>query len=190
MAEQQRDKGQTVIRNTLYSAIWTIALHATFGGPVAAEPLGHPVVGPKLICFKYSTFSLLAGERITDFSSSPEAMSVKIQGARDSYTIAESEIFKQLKHTEQPLFQHEGMSVYRIRVPWNQGEDHNGIDYGLYGRTRFSIDKDRLLLLLYGPLIRGGASDARIYERLRVRDVASVACQFHFTYSFEDFLPK
>jgi len=46
-----------------------------------AEPLAEPVVGPKLICFKYSTFLLGDGEKITDFSGSAEAMAISVEGS-------------------------------------------------------------------------------------------------------------
>jgi hypothetical protein len=47
-----------------------------------ADPLDKPAVGPKLICFKYSTFSLADGERVTEFSGSPESMSITVEGLR------------------------------------------------------------------------------------------------------------
>ena len=149
-----------------------------FIGSVAAraEPLDKPVIGPKLICFKYSTFALDSGERITEFSGSPEAMSITVDGPSGSYTVGESEIFASAKGSKRLVLSNGRTSVYRV-------SGHGG-RYAIYGPTGFSNGKDRLVIWLTGKSLKGKKSDQAVYDRFEVRDPAGVQCQQTFTYSW------
>ena len=141
----------------------------------AGEPLSDPVVGPMLVCFKYSIFSLLPGERITDFFPGIEGMSIKVEGDHGTFVIGESEILKPPTNARHLVLRQSDTSVYRI--------DGAKPRYSVYGRPRFSRDQDRMMILLSGPSLRGTADDAEIYRRLQVRDTEGAACKRTFTYS-------
>ena len=165
-----------MIRNALVAMICLTVLDLTVTMRLHADTLSHPVLGPKLLCFKYSTFSLLSGERVTDFSGGLEGMSIQVVGDKGTFDISESEIFRQPKYTGHPVLQQNGTTAYRI----NGMEPH----YDIYGRTSFSNDKDRLMITLSGPSLRGTATDKNIIRRFEIRDPSSAPCQQTFTYSF------
>jgi hypothetical protein len=145
-----------------------------------AEPLSKPVDGPKLVCFKYSIFSLLPGEHVTDSDGSPESTRVKVSGRYGSYEIGESEIFATPK-TQKTLVQAAGNTKIYLFA------GHRKI-YGIFGPTSYSDGEDRLVIILSGGALHGNKRDAAIYERFAVRDPASVECQAGFTYSWGAFL--
>jgi hypothetical protein len=141
-----------------------------------ADPLDKPVVGPKLICFKYSTFSLADGERVTEFTGSPEAMSITVERTSGDFTIAESEIFAEPKGPKRLVFSNGRTFVYRV-------SDHRG-RYAIYGPTSFSAGNNRLVIWLSGKSLRGKKSDQTVYGRFMVRNVAGLKCEQTFTYSW------
>ena len=143
--------------------------------PARAEPLEKPVSGPKLLCFKYSTFSLLEGERVTDFSGGVEAMSLTIAGPSGVYEVGESEIFAPAKGAHRRVLANGKTSVYRIAG--------KRLRYSVYGPTSFSDGKDRLVIWLSGSVLKGTIKDAAIYRRFDVRDTDTVTCEYRFTYS-------
>ena len=147
------------------------------GGVTArAEPLAKPVIGPKLICFKYSTFALADGERVTEFSGSPEAMSITVEGPSGDFIIGESEIFAAAKGAKRLVYSNDRTSVYRV--------SGRGGRYAIYGPTSFSAGKDRLVLWLSGKNLTGKKSDQAVYDRFTVRDVVGLNCEQTFTYSW------
>jgi len=156
--------------------ITAVALSGSASGTAVADPLDKPVTGPKLICFKYSTFMLKEGERISDFSGSPEAMSITVDTSMNSYEIGESEIFASPKGKKRLVASKDGTTVYRV-------SDHRG-RYAIFGRTTFSKEKDRLVIWLSGKGLEGRKSDASLYDRFEVRDPAGVKCDQTFTYSW------
>lgn len=150
--------------------------------PSAADTLRNPVAGPGLLCFKYSTFQLLAGERAVAFSGSPESMEITIDGPSGRYAVAESEIFAPPAHRGRRVARRAGTIVYAIP----DDKDH----YAIYGRTSFSPGKDRLIVWLSGSVLTGGAQDAAIYTRLTIVDPDRTKCIHTFTYSWDAFLPS
>ena len=156
--------------------ITAIALSCIASSGAIADPLDKPVTGPLLVCFKYSTFMLEEGERISDFSGSPEAMSIMVDGPTSSYEIGESEIFASPKGKKRFVASKDGTAVYRV-------SDHGG-RYAIFGRTTFSKDKDRLVIWLSGKGLDGKKSDASVYNRFEVRDPAGIKCDRTFTYSW------
>lgn len=149
--------------------------------PAQGEPLDEPVVGPELICFKYSTFSLAEGESITDFSGSMEGMQVTVSSRRGDFRIGESEIFAELDNLGRPVFSKGEMSIYRLKSPRN--------GYAVYAPTRSSSGERILLARFSGSRLKGKFSDKAIYSRFEVRDPAGLQCKHTFTYSW-DFLTQ
>lgn len=137
----------------------------------------NPVIGPMQICFKYSSFSLLEGERIVGFQGSAESMAIDLEGPTGSFRIGESEIFADPAHPGRRVSQHNGTSVYRLRDP--------DLRYAVYGKTEFSDGRDRLMLWLDGEALDGSRRDARIYDRLIVGDPSALHCKHIFTYSWD-----
>lgn len=156
--------------------IAVLALSCLVSGNAVADPLERPVGGPKLVCFKYSTFLLEEGERITDFSGSPEAMSVTVDGPANNFRIGESEIFAPPKGEKRLVSSKDGTTVYRV-------SDHGG-RYAVFGRTSFSTENARLVIWLSGKALKGTKDDASVYDRLVVRDPAKLKCDQTFTYSW------
>jgi hypothetical protein len=142
-----------------------------------AEPLKEPVDGPQLICFKYSTFQLLKGERIVDFSGGMESMSVRVLTPHGQLTIAESEIFAVPTRARQKIAEWNGTKVYRY------GSESGR--YGLFGKTAYSADEDRLVIWLSIMTLMGTSDDAAVYRRFDVRDPAGSGCKRGFTYGWE-----
>jgi len=161
----------------LFRWIAFVALSGAVSGNVIAAPLEKPVEGPKLICFKYSTFMLEEGERVSDFSGSPEAMSITVNGSARSFQIGESEIFASPKSGRRLVSSKAGTTVYRV-------SDHGG-RYAVFGRTSFSPEKDRLVIWLSGEALKGRKGDANVYRRLVVRDPKPLKCDQTFTYSWD-----
>ena len=152
---------------------------ALLGSPTVtqAEPLEEPVLGPKLVCFKYSTFLLGEGEKIIEFSGSAEAMSVTVEGAFGTFRIGESEIFAPVEGQKRLVASRGHTKIYRVT-------SHGG-RYAIYGPTSFSDGKDRLLIWLSGDNLKGKGSDRAVLDRFEIRDPASVRCAQTFTYSWD-----
>ena len=144
-----------------------------------AEPLDKPVVGQKLVCFKYSTFLLGEGEKITDFSGSAEAMAITVEGPSGTFRVGESEIFAPAKGRKRLVTSQGQTSIYRVSF--------QGGRYAIYGPTDFSNGEDRLIIWLSGDSLRGRSTDRAVLDRFEVRNPASVRCGQTFTYSW-DFL--
>jgi len=152
-------------------------------GTVAAraDTLDKPVIGPKLICFKYSTFSLGEGESIAEMSGSPEGMSITVTSPSGDFSIGESEIFASTKRAKHLVLSNGSTSVYRV--------SGGGGRYAIYGSTSFSNGKDRLVIWLAGKGLKGRKSDKGVYSRFAVRDPSGLKCEHTFTYSW-DFLSE
>jgi hypothetical protein len=140
-----------------------------------------PSKGPALVCFKYSTFQLLAGETVTDNGGSPEATMIKVTGPAGPYEIGEGEIFATPRGERELVDAREQTKVYLIKA-----QDKL---YGVYGPTPFSAGGDRLIIRLSGRALRWDARDAAIYRRFEVRKPPSSDCGGVFTYSWDQFLP-
>ncbi|HWA92845.1 MAG TPA: hypothetical protein VG889_22630 [Rhizomicrobium sp.] len=137
--------------------------------PVEAAPLDPPVMGPKLVCFEYSTFFLKDGERIVDFESSPEAMLAKIESPSARYEIGESGGLAPLKTGKRLVSSSGKTSVFR-----NFGRERR---YEIYGPTSFPHEGPVLFLS-----VKSGTSDRGIYSRIEVRDPKPVECGYRFIY--------
>ena len=94
-----------------------------------------PLKGPGLVCFKYSTFQLLAGETVTDQGGSPEATMIKVTGSAGSYEIGESEIFATPRGERELVDAREQTKVYLIKAQDNL--------YGVYDLLTIPTDFSR-----------------------------------------------
>ena len=130
------------------NALLLAALLVVAPVPVRAEPLERPVVGPMLVCFKYSSFSLADGERIIDFEGGAEGMAVRVEGPHGAYWIEESEIFI-TPRLGRLLSDNGGTRVYRLRGRARQ--------YAIVGATNFSGGEDRAVIRLEGGALTGTA---------------------------------
>ena len=148
--------------------------------PAAADRLKDPVAGPKLVCFRYSTFTLLQGERVTDFTGGPEGMSIRIAGVAGPYEIDESDNSAGPSGPRQLLLTHGHTSVYQVA-----GRKRT---YTVYTDTGFYEGKEQFLIVLSGQALRGKSKDADIYRRFDVRDPSKVTCDATFTYGWDFFM--
>lgn len=143
----------------------------------SAEPLKQPITGPMLVCFKYSTFQLSAGESLVDFDGGPEAVRLKVTSLRGQYDIGESEIFADPKGEKELVAAANNTSVYRVFG--------KGRRYAIYGPTSFSEGRDKLVIWLSGAALSGRKRDREIYSRFQVRDTQGVKCPRTFTYAWD-----
>jgi len=141
-----------------------------------ADPLEKPVVGPMIVCFKYSAFALAAGERITDFSSSPEGMRIAVDGPRGRFSIVESEIFARLRGGRALVKKDGQISVFKV-----EGRPRR---YAIFGPTKFSNGADSPIVLLEGDALRGDAEAVNLFDRVEIRDPSSEHCGQTFTYGW------
>jgi hypothetical protein len=139
--------------------------------------MDEPVLGPKLVCFKYSTFLLDQGEKIIEFSGSTEAMSVTVEGASGTLRIGESEIFAAVRGQKRLVASRGQTKIYRVTSERRR--------YAIYGPTNSSEGKDQLVIWLSGDSLRGNSSDRAVLDRFEIRDPASVRCEQTFTYSWD-----
>jgi hypothetical protein len=163
-----------MLRGTMGIVLALLAFNSTV---CDAEPLK----GPGLVCFKYSTFQLLAGETVTEQSGSPEATMIKVAGSAGSYEIGESEIFATPRGERELVDARNQTKVFLIMARDKL--------YGVYGPTPFSTGGDRLVIRLSGRALRWDARDAAIYQRFEVRKPPSSGCRVAFAYSWDQFLP-
>ena len=148
--------------------------------PRAAKPLA---TGPALICLKYSSFQLGPGEQITAFRGGAEAMAIQIESPAGDYQIGESEIFAdpgKLRYVGDHRDGRGATQVYKT--------SGGRLVYGISGPTTFSDGEARIVLLLQGPALTGGAGDARIFERLTVADPTNLNCEATLSYSWNSLL--
>lgn len=140
-----------------------------------AEPLAKPVVGPRLVCLKYSSFALLADERITDLDGSPESEQLTVRGSSGTYTVGESEIFA-TKGLKRLVYTAAGTKVYKV------GRER--VRYAITGPTSYSDGREVLVVWLAGDALSGRVTDADIYKRFAVGDPKTVKCQSGYTYGW------
>jgi len=149
----------------------TLALAA--GGAVQVEAPDREIIGPKTLCFKYSSFQLLDGERVVDVRIGLEAMGIEVEGPHGRYSIRESEIFAKPRMLGRRVHRNGVTAYYRSR---------SAASYAITGRTSYSPDRDALVLWLSGSALTGRAADATIYSRVTVGDPASLRCDRRYLY--------
>ncbi len=145
------------------------------GSAACAKPLREPILGPMLLCFKYSTFELADDERVTKFSASAESMSLTIEGPAGVIEIAESEVWAEPKRRGRLLLEHNGTAVFREKT---------GQRYSIYGQTSYSPNRPQKVISLSGNALLGTIEDRSIYNRFVVRDPKDAACGHGFSYGW------
>lgn len=159
---------------------WAIHLAATAAllcpGVANAEPLDKPVTGPQLVCFKYSTFKLGKGERITDVSpGGPEDIILLVETPRGGLRVMEGEVWGEPRQEKERILQQGQTTVYRIVI-------ENEPRYAIYGPLAY--EKHKLVIWVSGPALVGNDKDIEIVSRFIIEDTDKVKCRRQFTYSW------
>ncbi|MXO59504.1 hypothetical protein GRI89_08115 [Altererythrobacter salegens] len=149
-----------------------LAMLLAASSAASAGQLGKPVIGPQLVCFKYNTFSLNNGERLTEVPGSSEEISVLVASSKSELRIAEGEVWADTKKDKQRILQRGKTSVYRI-VSEPRYAIYDPLDY----------ETNKLLIWLSGSALKGNDEDNAIVSRFKIEDAERVECQHQFTYS-------
>ncbi len=136
-------------------------------------------IGPKLLCFKYSSFQLLEGERVTDVRIGIHAMVIEVDGPAGRYTVAESDNFRRPASLGTWVARSGGTTYHRSGNPPS---------YAVTGRTSYSTERDVLVLWVSGSALNGRRTDAAVFTRVMVGDPAPLPCDYRYLYGFDVFL--
>lgn len=134
------------------------------------------IVGPKKLCFKYSSFQLAEGERVADIRIGMEGMGIEVEGPFGRYSVRESEIFAKPAMLGRRVSRHDDTKYYRNGDP---------VSYAVTGRTSYSPERDTLVLWVSGPALTGQRTDAAIYSRVTVGDPALQRCDYRYLYGWD-----
>ena len=146
---------------------------ALFGQDTNSASSDTLIQGPSVVCFGYSRFSLIEGERITEYQMGMHGVLVSVDGPEGSYQISENEIYRTPNHLGRRVQRDSTTSIYRAS---KQGKPR----YAVMARPSFSPDREVMLLTLSGEAFSGRADDVAIYSRITVSDSADVRCDFSF----------
>jgi len=146
--------------------------------PAAAGDAPGTVVGPAKICFKYSSFDLIAGERASDLRAGVETMALKITSRKGSFLVGESESYMPLGSHGAPVASADGTIVYR-----STGD--GDVAYILYGHSDILGEGDKHILSLTGKAFNGSKADAQIYRRFRIGDPGALKCGMRYVYGWD-----
>ena len=158
------------------------AIIVAMAGEAGAESALPPVIGPKKVCLKYSSFDLLDGEQVTDSKGGVESVLLEVSGRAGRFSVGESEIFGAPKSSGKLVATSGGTKVYRMT---RDGR----VFYALYGHVDIRGEGDKLIIFLRGPAFTGGKADARIYGRFQIGDPEGVKCGHSYVYGWEYMLP-
>jgi len=144
-----------------------------------AESLRLPDIrGPQVICFKYSAFRLAEGERVEGLDMGLESLALTIAGPGGRYTLQESEIWGASESAGRRVLERADLTAFEDR-----GAD--GRLYDVWGQTYFSAGRQRMLVQLSGPALRGAEADRPILERLMVGDPGQFHCNRRYVYTMD-----
>lgn len=156
----------------------TLALAALFQtGFVAPQA---EVVGPKIICFAYSSFALNAGERVVSEQIGAHGISLRIQGRSGFYEITENEVMRMPARLGRKVHQSGDTSIFRSRS--------RPFSYAFVVPTASSRSEPRMVAFISGEVLSGGADDASIYRRFTVADSSLTRCDHTYRYGFDAML--
>ena len=141
-----------------------------------------PVIGPKKVCLKHSSFDLLDGERVTDSAGGMEGVSLQIGGRTGRFSVGESEISGGPELSGTLVAISGDTKVYRMT-----GEGR--VSYMLYGHAGPFSERDKPIIILNGPAFTGGKADSGIYGRFRIGDPKDVKCDHSYVYGWEYVFP-
>ena len=138
------------------------------------------VRGPKTICFRYSSFALIAGERIETEQMGIHGVVVRIEGPSGSYQVSENEAYRTPARLGTRVYREGDTSIFRSRArPYR---------YAFVAPTEFSPDQPRMIAIISGDALSGGRSDASFYRRLTVADPSGIRCDHSYLYGFDTVL--
>lgn len=142
----------------------------------ADAPRSQELQGPMMVCFRYSAFSLNADERMVVTQLGLHGVSVEVDGPTGSYRVSENEIYRTPAHPGTRVHQENGATVFRsFRRP---------VSYAFLSRTALSSDRPRMIAVIAGDALTGGAGDASIYRRLKVGDPSQMRCDHRYGYGW------
>jgi len=141
-----------------------------------------PVMGPKKVCLKYSSFDLLEGEQVAASAGGVEGVSLQIRGRAGRFSVGESEISGGPESSGTLVAAAAGTKVYRMTA------DHR-VSYMLYGHAGPFSERDIPIVILSGPAFTGGKADAGIYGRFQISDPKDVKCDHSYVYGWEYVFP-
>ncbi|WOB78348.1 hypothetical protein [Brevundimonas nasdae] len=158
--------------------VFTIALTLALATGAAGgfDTPHREIIGPKTLCFKYSSLQLVEGERVADVRVGLEGMGIEVEGPQGRYSVQESEIFARPATLGRRVNRNEGTNYYRSGNP---------VSYAIAGRTSYSPDRDTLVVRMSGPALAGRTTDAEIYRRVTVADPASLRCDNRYLYGWD-----
>ncbi len=154
------------------------AVALALSGLMVSAPLAQAVdpTGPLMLCFRYSGFSLAAGESVTDIQMGIHGLALAVESPAGRYEVHENEILATPRLGRRVL-RTETASVYRSR--------NSSVSYVVMARPEFSPDRDVPLLVLSGEALEGNSADARFYSRVTVSDPASMHCDRRYLYGWD-----
>lgn len=156
---------------------WSVATVAS-----SAEPAGPILVGPGRVCFKYSSFDLLADERIETFDAGVHGAIIQITGPAGSYSISEGNHFAR-RGVRARVEEGRGVKVYRGRV---DGKLVYGVEWVLPNRT----GQPQIIVWIAGAALTGQDGDRAVYRRVTAGDPATMKCDQRFTYGWDAVPPE
>lgn len=149
----------------------TLLLQAGVDAPLAE------VLGPKTVCFRYSSFALNAGERIVGEQVGIHGVVVRIEGPSGSYQVSENEAYRTPARLGTRVYREGDTSVFRSRArPYS---------YAFVAPTEFSPDQPRMIAVISGYALSGRRNDASFYGRLTIGAPARVRCDHSYRYGFD-----
>ena len=154
----------------------TLILVLATGSAGRADAPEHEIIGPKTLCFKYSSFQLTEGERVADVRIGLEGMGIDVEGLRGRYSVRESEIFARPASLGRLVSRRDNTNYFRSDRPAR---------YAITGRTSYSLNRDTLVLWVSGFALTGRRADATIYNRVTVGDPASLRCDMRYLYGWD-----
>lgn len=135
------------------------------------------VRGPKTVCFRYSSFALIAGERIEREQLGIHGVVVRIEGPSGAYQVSENEAYRMPAGLGTRVYREGDVSIFRSRVrPYS---------YAFVSPTEFSPDQPRMIAIISGDALSGTRSDAAFYRRLTVADPSRIRCDYSYLYGFD-----
>jgi hypothetical protein len=161
-----------------------IAAFALLLSPSAGQEA--PVVGPGLLCLKYSSFALASGERVAQRALGIESMQLQIDGPNGGYTIVESELMGGPKGRDGLIQTREDAQIYSL--------GHGA--YAFRGEVPFSLHgkplaepMDQFFVSIRGSGLNRQRNARRILSRLKLGIPAAERCMLRYRYGWEYFLP-
>lgn len=137
----------------------------------------HLPVGPAVLCFQRSSFTLAEGERVVDDQGGGlHGVRLEIAGPRGRYRVLENEIMRMPTALGRRVHSDSHGTVYR--------SPRRPISYAFVARTDFSPSRNRMIAVLSGEALTGRSEDRHIYRRLTLGDPSVKTCDHRYAYGW------